>query len=59
MMNNYERIKQMSVEEMAEALRLMRSSDCGVNTYENCKLCIIHGFCQTISTSKWLLKECE
>lgn len=54
-MNNYERIKQMSVDEMAEFI-----SDVTVNC-EYCRLselCSVTASC-LITYKQWLLQECE
>ena len=58
-MNNFEKIKQMSADEMAELLELLRTNDCGISSYKDCKCCLAKGACQTINIKQWLLTECE
>lgn len=59
MMNNYERIKNMTIDEMAEKISLLKScintvcdDDCPIRT-----LCILSPF--PIDIIKWLLQEVE
>ena len=60
-MNNFERIKQMSIEEMALFLWQARSSDCGINPFNECKNCECNGFCQNgyliTNIEQWLESE--
>lgn len=61
-MNNYERIKAMSIEEMAECMDLLKCSDCGISDFDECPSCIIYGLCQRIGKTgikKWLESEVE
>lgn len=58
-MNNYNRIKQMTVDEMAELLELLRTNDCGISSYKDCIYCLAKGVCQTSNFKQWLLQECE
>lgn len=56
---NFDKIKAMNVDEMAEAIELLRMSDCGVSQseYDNgCIFCIISKLCR-VSNSKLKLKQ--
>lgn len=59
-MNNYEKIKSMSVDEMAECIYLLKVSDCGIDSFDECPSCKIYGLCQQIgkyNIQQWLLAE--
>lgn len=61
-MNNYERIKQMSIDEMAECIHLLKISDCGILSFDECPSCKIYGLCQRLgetSIKQWLKSEVE
>ena len=56
-MNNYERIKQMSVEEMEILILTLQTADC---FYNNCEVCFVKELCcQEKNVKQWLLTECE
>lgn len=63
MATNYERIKNMTVDDMVQFLWKTRINDCGISSYNECKTCFINGFCQNGYLEKnikqWLLSEVE
>lgn len=61
---NFEKIKQMNIDEMAKAIELLRLSDCGVSqsVYDNgCRHCIISKLCRVPMNriKQWLESEEE
>ena len=61
-MTNYEKIKQMTVEEMAKELTELMCKDCGYqDNWQECNQvgCWCHKNNGYQSYGKWLLEECE
>lgn len=63
-MNNYEKIKQMTVDEMAKLLTELQCQECGAHDgyeWKNCQLvgCWCHANNGYQSYGEWLLQEAE
>lgn len=58
-MTNFERIKNMTEEEMAEFLCMLFDNDGGDDKYISCEHCICQGFCAVKDNGfrRWLRKE--
>lgn len=59
-MTNFEKIKNMSVEEMAKEIERISNYICGYYNCKNCPFNVLYGFdCSTRSISCWLENEVE
>lgn len=59
-MNNGDKIRSMTDDKLAKLLYLLKVSDCGINSFDECKTCIANGLCQTFGRKQikeWLKSE--